>query len=130
MAKKTLAQLSAEADERYGNYELELENSTLVLLPVLRLSDAKQDTIRELQRKMTALESGTGNTGGDETEKAIGSSKRLKQLVHEFIRTAAATRKPADELIKLKGDDLGFLMTLIEDFMKDSQLGEVSASES
>lgn len=122
MAKVTLAQLQAEADGKYGDYVVELPSGNdLVLRSVLRLSDAKQDKVRELQNKMDSA-------GKDSAEE--GSTKVLKTAVHELIRTVAATRKPADELIKLHGDDLGFLLVLVGNYTKDSQLGEASTSES
>lgn len=123
--RKTLAQLQADADKRYGNYEIEIsENCVAVLLPILRLPDDKHDHIHELLARINALQEAPS---GEDTK---GRTAQLRATVHEFFRTVAQTKKPVDELLKRTGDDLGFLLTLIEDFVESSQVGEASPSPS
>lgn len=130
--RKTLAQLQAEADERYGNYEIEIsEDCVVVLLPVLRLPDDKHDKVRELLRKINTMQEAASAEQTDESAdgKASGTAT-LRATVHEFFRTVAKTKKPVDELLKRCGDDLGLLLVLIEDFSEASQAGEASSSPS
>lgn len=123
--RKTLVQLQAEADERYGPYEIEIsENCVVVLLPILRLPDDKHDKIHELLAQINALQE---TPAGEDT---AGRTAQLRSAVHEFFRTVAQTKKPVEELLKRTGHDLGFLLTLIEDFVESSQVGEASPSPS
>ncbi|MGZ3140799.1 phage tail assembly protein [Lentzea chajnantorensis] len=123
--RKTFAQLQAEADDRYGNYEIELDNGDVaVLLPLLRLPDSKRDHIEKLLGQIIELQD---TPKGEDTK---GRSAQLRTAVREFFRQVAQTKKPVDELLRRCGDDLGLLLTLIEDFVAATQAGEASTSPS
>lgn len=122
-AKLTIAQLQAEAEGLYGDYEIDLGGGkTLVLKPLLRLSDEKQNKAYELQDRLFALQKGETKTEN--------VTRDVRAVLHELIRLIAATKAPADAFIKSHGQDVVLLMTLFKGYTEANQVGEAAASPS
>lgn len=122
--KRTMAELRAQADDLYGDYEIDLGNGkALVLRPLLRLPDAEQNKAYEMQGRLNALLN--GETVSD------NATSEARSVLHKLIRLFAATKSTADLFLKMKdAQDLVFLTALFQDYKEATQLGEATDSPS
>lgn len=122
--KRTMAELRAQADDLYGDYEVDLGNGkTLVLRPLLRIPDVEQNKAYEMQGRLNAL-----LNGDSDSDNATGEARTV---LHKLIRLFAATKSTADAFLKMKdAQDLVFLTALFQDYREATQLGEAIDSSS
>lgn len=109
--KTTLAAIRKAADKKYGSFEVELSDGTSFIAPnALRLSKAKR-------KVLTGLSDRLKEEGADQFDVFSDALKKVSTSGH------AALMKEID-------GDLPVLIGVFEDYMKNTEAGEASASES
>lgn len=110
----TLDQLREAADAKFGDFTVELSETSVVRLqsPV-RLPQATRVKIREYQDFINQF---------DEAEEQ--DPEQLLQSIYGLVREVARDKRPVNQLIKELDGDIGAWMVLLEAYGKDSQVGE------
>lgn len=106
----TLDDIRAAAEAKYGSLDIDIGSITVKLLNPLRLTRKKRDALITVQNQL--------NEEGADQEK----------LLREALMLVAETPDQAKALLKAIGDDLALLVTIFEQYVERTQLGEASAS--
>lgn len=140
----TLADLYAATKQNYIGYDLELPSgATLDLRNAIRLSKAERHSLKELQKDLTAKvelpDVDTDRREGESDEEydaridaeltaAEAASDKVeasrRATLHKLFKLLASDKAVAKEALEIFGDDLGVLMTLIQEYGKATQVGE------
>lgn len=117
----SIAQLRMEAEQKYIDYPIDLDNGTTVRLRnLLRLDDTGRKSAQAL---LDAINSGNG---GDSTDMAVVA--RMERAVRDFLLLVA---DQPDVLRTEAGTwDLPLLLLVIEQYTETAQLPEASSSAS
>ena len=109
MATISLKDIQDAAEKKYGSLIIDLgEGDTVELVNALRLS-------KEKRRALTALEKREGADAED--------------MLIESLRIVARDEHQANLLVQAVGDDLASLAEIMENYTKDTQVGEASPSQ-
>lgn len=133
MASFTLDELREVVNEKYAPLEIPMgEAGTARLIQALRLPDDKLGKLTAIQREFNAMQQEEKDEDGKVIEPDQDDQLKMRPLMIEklraMIRTVTETEEQAESLISAVGDDLPFLMTIIEKYSETTQLGEASAS--
>lgn len=121
--KVTIAQLQADAEELFGDYEVEFgAGKVLVLRPLLRLTEKEQADATKLEGKFTRL-----LNGDVETTDALRDGRTAAQ---QLLRLLAKTKTQADAFIRAHGHDIVLIVTLFKGYREATQPGEAKDSSS
>lgn len=116
--KVTLDDIRAAAERKYGDYEIDLGDRTLLLRHALRLPEKQRDQLLEL---ITSVKSAQDTEDPDVTS--------MLTLICDALRLLASRTEDADVLIGLIGDDLTMLMEIFEGYLSVAMPGEASPSD-
>lgn len=121
MAKFTLDDIRAAAEEQYGSTDIEMaDGSEVKLLNPMRLTKAKRVALAKLQEKMSAA---------SEAEEGELEEVDEEEIVDEMFTLIAATEAQAKKLLKALGGDLAQKIALFNMYGEKTQVGEASASQ-
>ena len=140
----TLDDLYAATKSHYSGYELDLPSgNTLELRNAIRLSKAERKSFSELQKDLTAkvempeVERDQREDESDEdyearleaeleavSEAADKLEASRRATLHKIFKLLAQDKETAKEALSIFGEDLGVLMTLIQEYGKATQAGE------
>lgn len=111
MPRTTLASIRAAADRKYGPYELQLSDGSVVsLLNPLRLDDEKYEVLIAAENP--------------------DDKRKPREMFEEIIRTVARSASDAEALIAEAAGDVPTLAELVKDYGKSAQPGEAEPSAS
>lgn len=111
MATFTLEDIQSAADEKYGPTVVEYKGGSATFRTPIRMSKDERAQLVELHEAM--------NEEGADQEK----------LVEDMLRLTATKESEAEELIRQVGGDLAVLISILESYLGESQVGEASASQ-
>lgn len=110
----TLDSIRQAADAKYGSYDIELTDGTVVrLLNPLRLSDEKRAELKAAQK---ALSASTDDDEAEDVDQVTG--------FENVLRVVAQTPEQGDALCAAVNRDLAVLAEIFRAYGKNTQVGE------
>ena len=112
--KVTLDDIAKAAEKKFGNVEIDLDESTVVVLRnPLRLSEKEREQIKELQDSL--------NSEGEDMSQEDG--------LREMLLLVADSKSKARRLLDSFDGDLTKLVALFQMYQEHAQTGEASPSQ-
>jgi hypothetical protein len=144
----TLEQLGDVVEKKFAPTIIQMgEAGNLVMRSTVNLSDEETAAMAKLQRAINAVQGAEEPKYLDENnqprpatpaetqaweDEQLKIKPKMVAILHEMIYLAAGEkgRPYAEKFFELKGQELGWLLALVQEWGKAAQLGEPSASSS
>lgn len=119
MPQVSLADIQKAAEQKYGDYTIDLGGGRLLTLRnALRLPKDQRDRLAQLQRQITTAQDGDQDLDA------------LIDTVRDAVRLLVDSPELAEELLDAVGDDLPVLLEVFAGYQESAQPGEASPSPS
>jgi hypothetical protein len=125
----SLDDIRAAADKKYGSYDVDLSDGTVVKLRnVLRLSKVERKELAKLESELKVKPKDADENGDVETE--VDEEVDQQEILEKQLVIVAHNKAAGKALIKEINGDFGLLLHIYTEWGSSTELGEATASES